>query len=589
MSTRPPLLATIPAERLAEHRSGTYATASKGLIYKIGPDPRGRPAVTEHESSGTFGPYPRRDFLRQAVGGATVIGAGGLLAACGSSKPAATKTSGGSSSSSPSTSGSSGKPKRGGTITLAATGGGSSDTLDGDAAVNTLDFARTPQLYDTLMETTADNVLYPHLAEEVTANSDATVWTIRVRKGIEFHNAKPLTIDDVLFTFQRILTNKLSAAASLQKMELKNAKKLDAYTVQIPLTQANAILPWDLVGNGEISIVPIGFDPKKPVGTGPFVYESFTPGQRSVFTRNPNYFLTGLPYLDRVVIDDFSDQASQVDALTSGAATCASGLTVPSVATVKSGGKVPIIWKSPGWVPFTMRLDKAPFNDPDVRMAMRLVVDRPEMLKVVNGGYGLVGNDVFGITYPDYDTALPQRVQDIEKAKYLLKKSGHEGLTVELVTSDIANGAIESATVLKQQAAAAGITINLNTVTSTTFFGPNYLRWTFAQDWWSGYPYLRQAGYSMVPGAPWDETHWDTSPYASKYLSLYKQALAQPDTAKQNELVHEMMTMDYDYGGYIIPTFNPIIVGQSKSLQGVVDQEALDPWIEYRFRDLWLD
>ncbi|MDA8063502.1 MAG: ABC transporter substrate-binding protein [Actinomycetota bacterium] len=541
------------------------------------------------QDSGVLGPYPRRDFLRQAVGGAAVIGAGGMLAACGSTGATAASTSGRSSAPAASSSSASTKPKRGGTITLAATGGGSSDTLDGDACVNTLDFARAPQLYDTLMETTADNVIYPHLAEEVTSNADATVWTIRLRKGIEFHDGKPLTIDDVLFTFQRILTNKLSAAASLANLELKSAKKLDAYTVQIPLTQANALLPWDLIGNGEISIVPVGYNPKKPVGTGPFVYKSFTPGEQSVFTRNPNYFLTGEPYVDEVVIVDYTDQASQVDALISGAATCVSGLTVPSVPTVKGGGKVAIIWKSPGWVPFTMRLDKAPFNDPDVRMAMRLVVDRPQMREVVNGGYGFVGNDVFGISYPDYDTALPQRVQDIDKAKYLLKKSGHEKLTVELVTSDIANGAIESATVLKQQAAAAGITINLNTVTSTTFFGPNYLRWTFAQDWWSGYPYLRQAGYSMVPGAPWDETHWDTSPYGSKYLSLYKQALAQPDVAKQNELAHELMKMDYDYGGYIIPTFNPIIVGQSKALKGVVDQDALDPWIEYRFRTLWLD
>lgn len=540
----------------------------------------------QQQQAGVPGSYSRRTFLRQAAGGAAVVGAGGLLAACGSSsKPSSTNTSG---SPSPSTSGAAGTPKKGGTLTLASTGGGSSDTLDGNNCVENLDFARAPQLYDTLIEVDQNNNLYPHLAEEVTSNADATMWTIRVRKGVEFHNGKTLTIDDVLFTFNRIISNKFSAASGLQFMDLKNAKKLDAYTVQIPMTQGYSILEWALVGNGEISIVPVGYNPKSPVGTGPFKYKSFTPGQQSTFTRNANYFLTGKPYLDEVVIVDYSDEASQVNALLSGQATCADQLSINSVNTVKSGNKVANVWGGPGWVPFTMRLDQAPFSDPNVRMALRLAVDRPQLQKVVYGGYGFLGNDIFGITDPLYDHSIPQRVYDPEKAKSLLKKSGHEGLTVQLVTSDIKTGAIESATVFKQQAAAAGITINLNTVTSTTFFGPNYLKWTFAQDWWSGYPYLRQAGYSMVPGAPWDETHWDTSSYASKYISLYKEALKTPDPSKQGPIVHEMMQMDYDYGGYIIPAFNPIIVGQSPSMQGVVSQKSGDPWIEYRFRDYWL-
>lgn len=530
--------------------------------------------------------YPRRAFLRQAVGGAAAVGAGGLLAACGSSGTGATRASG---SPGTATGASPGTPKRGGTLTLASTGGASSDTLDANNCVENVDFARAPQLYDTLMEWDTTYQPIPHLAEEVSANSDATQWTIRLRKGIEFHNGKPLTIDDVLYTFSRIITNKFTAASGLSYMDLKNAKKRDAYTVDIPMTQGYSILDWSLVGDGEMSIVPIGYDPKNPVGTGPFKYESFTPGQQSTFVRNDNYFISGQPYLDKVVIVDYSDEASQVNALLSGSATCADQLSIASVATVNNGGQIAKVWAGPGWVPFTMRVDAAPFNDPNVRTAFRLAVDRPQMQKVVYGGYGLIGNDIFGITDPEYDHSLPQRQYDPEQAKSLLKKAGHDGLTVQLVTSDIATGAIESATVLKQQAAAAGITINLNNVTSTTFFGPNYLKWSFAQDWWDGYPYLRQCGYSMVPGAPWDETHWATSSYAPRYLSLYRQALAQPDTAKQADIVHEMQKMDYDFGGYIIPAFKPVIVGQSKSLRGVVDQKTGAPWIEYRFRSLWLD
>jgi peptide/nickel transport system substrate-binding protein len=521
-----------------------------------------------------IGSQSRRDFLRRAAGGTAVLGMGGLLAACGSSSSAPSAVSG--------------KAKQGGTITLASSGGGASDTLDGNNCVETLDFARAPQLYDTLMEVDANNIPQLHLADEVTPNADATEWTIRVKNGVVFHNGKPLTIDDVLYTFNRIVRNDFSGASGLAYMDLKNAKKLDSYTVRIPMVSGYSILAWSLVGNGEMSIVPEGYDPKHPVGTGPFKYKSFTPGTQSTFTRNPNYFLSGEPHVDTLVIVDYADETSQVNALLSGQATCCDQLSYESVAPVRSGGKVANIWAGPGWVPFTMRLDVPPFNDNNVRMAMRLVVDRPEMQKLVYGGYGFLGNDIFGRTDPEYDAAIPQRQQDIAQAKYLLKKAGQEGLTTTLVTAPIRTGAVEMAEVLKQQARAAGITINLSSITSTTFFGPNYLKWTFAQDWWSGYPYLRQAGYSMVPGAPWDETHWTASSYAAKYLSLYKTALATVDQAKQADIVHQMMMMDWTEGGYIIPAFNPVIVGQSPSLQGVVTQKAGDPWIEYRFRSMWL-
>jgi peptide/nickel transport system substrate-binding protein len=534
------------------------------------------PAGARTETS-VLGQQSRRDFLRHAAGGTAILGAGGLLAACGSS----------SSSSAPSVAPSA-RPKRGGTLTLASSGGISADTLDGDNSLETLDFARAPQLYDTLMEVDANFVPQLHMADEVTPNADATEWTIRVRKGVEFHNGKPLTIDDVLYTFQRIITNSFSAALGFAYMDLKNARKLDSYTVRIPMTAGYSILDWSLVGNGETSIVPEGYDPKQPVGTGPFKYESFTPGTQSTFTRNPNYFISGEPYLDKVVIVDYADETSQLNALLSGQATCCDQLSIASVNTIRSGGSVAKIWPGPGWVPFTMRLDMPPFNDPNVRMAMRLVVDRPQMQKLVYGGYGFLGNDIFGRTDPEYDAAIPQRHQDIAQAKYLLKKAGQEGLTTTLVTAPIRTGAVQMAQVLKQQASAAGMTINLNSITSTAFFGPDYLKWTFAQDWWSGYPYLRQAGYSMVPGSPWDETHWDTSPYGARYLSIYKQALATVDKAKQAALVHEMMLMDWNDGGYVIPAFNPVIVGQSPSLQGAVNQTSGDPWIEYRFRTMWL-
>lgn len=546
----------------------------------------------DHDAA-SQGPEPggqsRREFLQRSLGGAAALGVGGFLADRGLDPRERAGHTGEARRGEEVAHRS--KPKRGGTLRLATSGGSSSDTLDANACVNNADFARAPQLYDTLMEFDANAVPKLALADEVTPNKTATEWTIRVRKGVEFHDGKPLDIDDVLFTFNRIVKGSLSGAAGLAFMNLKDAKKLDSRTVRIPMKKGYSILPLSLVGDGEMSIVPVGYDPKKPIGTGAFRMNSkkayFSPGRESLFERNDHYWRSGQPYFDAVQITEYTSEQAQVDAMESNQADCCDQLSIQSIAPLKNAGLVVKIWGGPGWVPFTMRLDKKPFNDVNVRNALRYACDREQMRRNVYGGYGLIGNDVFGIDQPDYDKALTQRKYDPKRAKALLKKAGHDKLNVTLVTSPIKTGAVELATVFKQNAAAAGINITLKKVNSTVFFGPNYLKWTFAQDWWSGYPYLRQAGYSMVTGAPWDETHWNASPYYAKYFKLYEQALKTVDAAKQTDIVHELMKMDWEEGGYIIPVFNPIIVGQSKKLSGVTNQKDGDPWIQYQFRSLW--
>lgn len=525
--------------------------------------------------------HSRRQFLQKGLSGAGALGVGGFLATHG--LPDLDRKAGPAAGAR----GETAKPKRGGTLRLASAGGDAQDTIDANAAVNNLDFARTPQLYDTLCEFDADAKIVNALAEEVTPNSNATEWTIRVRSGVLFHNGKELTIEDVLYTFNRIISKSLSGASGLAYMNLKAAKVLDKYTVKIPMHRGYSILPMSFLGNGEMSIVPVGYNPKNPVGTGAFKYKSFHAGVQSVFTRNDNYWRSGEPYVDEVVITDFADETSQDNALISGQADLVDQLSIASVNTLRNAGKVVEIWEGPGWVPFTMRLDVAPFNNVNVRQALRLLIDRPQTREQVFGGHGLIGNDLFGIDGADYDSALPQRHYDPKQAKHLLKKAGHDQLNVTLVTAPIKTGAVEMAEVIKQNAVAGGVTINLDSLTTTAYFA-RYLKWPFSQDWWSGYPYLRQVGYSMVPGAPWDETHWDTSPYGARYLSLYKQALSTTNAMKQAELAHEMAKMDFDYGGYIIPVFNPVIAGQGTNVRGAQNQKTGDPWVEYHLRSLWL-
>jgi peptide/nickel transport system substrate-binding protein len=323
-------------------------------------------------------------------------------------------------------------------------------------------------LYNSLLEFGTDALPELTLAEEVTPNANATSWTIRVKKGIEFHDGRELTADDVLFTLQRIATKSAGeGAGEIVSLDVPSTKKLDKYTIRIPCHSPFATLRAVLAGY-YFNIVPVNFNPHRPVGTGPFKFVNFTPGVSSTFVRNPNYWEHGLPYVDKLVITDYADETSQVNALLSKQANLANDLTADQISALTSAGMKTVISPGGGSTPFTMRCDQAPFNDVRVRQAMRLIVDRQQMLEVLFAGHGTIGNDVFGIWDPAYDHALPQRTQDIEQAKSLLKAAGHEKLTLTITTGNIAQGTLKSAQVLAQQASAAGVTIKISQVTPTT-------------------------------------------------------------------------------------------------------------------------
>ena len=346
--------------------------------------------------------------------------------------------------------------------------------------------------------------------EEITPNSTATEWVMRLRPGVTFHNGKTVSAEDVIFSFQRVLNPKapLPGAPQLSLLDVKQLRKIDDRTVSFPFHSPFAPLVQVLC-NYYYYIVPVGYDPKDPIGTGPFKYKSFTPGQQSVFVKNESYWESGLPHVAEVVISDYASETTQINALVSGQADVIDALSAASVGSLR-GQHVPVVISDGGQItPFTMRVDVAPFNDVRVRQAMRYIVDREEMRNVVFEGYGLLGNDLYSILDPDYDHSIPQRVQDIDKAKSLLAAAGHAGLEVQLTTSAINAGTVQAATVFAQQAKSAGVTVNLQTVAPTEFFGKNYPNWTFSQDEWESLYYLTMAGESSVPTAPFNENHFN--------------------------------------------------------------------------------
>jgi peptide/nickel transport system substrate-binding protein len=532
-----------------------------------------------HEAAGERGPFSGPVSRRQFIVGAAGLAMAGGLAACGGSNAPSSQSS------------TSGTPKRGGNFRLGVTGGGSKDIFDGQNIITKPDQARLVSAFETLL-TFDDNYQLTNdgLAESVTPDNPKQ-YTINLRKGIEFQNGKTLTADDVIYSLQRIGTksNGLTGYAATASMDIGGLKKMDKYTVRLPLKTPDSTIPQTLASY-TFGIVPVGYKayPAPQIGTGPYKLKSFNPGQESVSERNANYWRSGQPYFDTVTIIDFSDSTAQVNALLGGQIDAMTDLPASQVNVLKSNGMDPLVSKTGGWLPLCMAIDMPPFDDNRVREAMRLIVDRKAMIEQIASGYGFIANDLYSPFDPGYDHSLPQRVQDIGKAKSLLKSAGKEGLNVDLHTTNGAAGMVSLASVFASQAKAAGVTVNVKN--DPNYYGSSYLKLAFSVDFWGTRGYLNQVQQGSLPTSPYNETHWPPkSGPGSNFASLYNQALAATDASKRIELEHEMQKLEYYYGGYIIPFFGDLIDGHSPKVQGLKPSKGtlnLDTF-GHGYRTIW--
>jgi peptide/nickel transport system substrate-binding protein len=474
--------------------------------------------------------------------------------------------------------------KRGGTFRQ-ATSGGTTDFIDGQHIVAKSDIVRLVATFDALARFDEKGKIQLHLAEELKAEK-ANQYLIRVRKGVEFHNGKTLTIDDVIYSIRRTKNAKLKlfGNAAFGAIDLNNIKKLDKWTCRLKLSRPDVTL-MEAFAQYFQGVVPKGYQPnavgKGPlqyIGTGPFKVKSLTPGRESVHVKNENYWIDGQPYFNEVRIVNFPSDAAKVNALLSGQVEAMADVPFAQVPVVKGRGKKILVSPTGAWTPLCMRVDVPPFDDVRVRRAFRLLINRPQVIQQGLSGYGFVGNDIYSPFDPAYaGDEFPQRKYDPEQARSLLKQAGHDSLNVELVTSPADTGMVEGATIFAQNAKAGGVNVAVRNVDGGTFYGDQYLKWPFSADYWGTRNYLLQAATAVLKTAPFNETHWDAYPGYAKFEALYRQALGTVDNKKRAQIIKEMQRMEYNDGGLIIWGFKSLTDGYSAKVAGYkVDRGTLN-------------
>lgn len=468
-------------------------------------------------------------------------------------------------------------PVKGGHLVLGLGGGGTTDSYDpatytGPVPIN---YGRLwgENLIDT--DETGSGLMLV-LAESYEAIEGTKVWRFTIRKGIEFHNGQPLTADDVVKSLQRHSDENSRSPAFGVLRTIESIKQESAHSLIITLKEGNADLPY-LLTEYHLIIQPGGGydDPAAGIGTGPYIVEYVEHGVRHLFRKNPRYWRDEVGHVDSIELLVINDRTARASALQSGRVHMIN-LIDPKTARLLGRHSRVSIEPSPGrgHYLFYMRTDTPPFDNLDVRLALKYAIDREQMVKRILHGFGSIGNDFpINEAYPLFPEDIPQRQYDPEKAAWHIKKSGHTG-PILLRTSDAAfAGAVDAATMFQQHAKRAGIELQIKREPADSFFNNVWNIEPFVASYWGGRPVqdlMYSVGYKS--DADWNETRW----VRPEFDRLLIQAREELDQQKRKAIYREMAIMVRDDGGTIIPMFNHFIDAISTNVRGYIRDGAME-------------
>ncbi|MET3600986.1 ABC transporter substrate-binding protein [Martelella mangrovi] len=463
------------------------------------------------------------------------------------------------------------EPVKGGTLNIAVD--------QAVSVINPLQVRVNPEylvaemLYSALTKLRRDMSVAPDLAESWTANDDLTEWTFKLRSGIVFHDGTPCTSEDVVATFQAILNADNASPGRKNVGPIDTIEAVDDLSVLFRLSTAYAdfpvavaytnakIIPAAIAG-GDINVLA-----SKAVGTGPFTLVSYEPDREIVVAKNPDYYDPERPYVDEVVVSVYPDTSAESSAMIAGDVDIITPVNPGEYLRMDGSDGVDMLRVASGqFCNVNFGCDTPPFNDPRVRKALALTVDRNAMLDFVTEGFGTLGDDTpISPAYRFYKD-LPQREQNIAEAKKLLAEAGMpDGFEATLVASENPPVRTQMAVALREMAKDAGIKINVQTMPHATYLD---------QVWKKGNFYI--GFYNMQPtadgifkllytsDASWNETRWNNT----EFDALVDEARATADEAKRTELYGKAQELMNEDVPSIIPAFMDILGAKRSWVNG---------------------
>lgn len=461
-------------------------------------------------------------------------------------------------------------PKKGGTLKIGSRHGSTTDTIDPAHLENGFQIILTRAFANTLTEIDADSNLQPSLAEDWEASPDAKEWTFKLRKGVEFHNGKTLTAEDVIASINYHRSEDSTSSVRPLAEPIVDIVKIDDHTVKFVLSGGNADFPFNLDTPG-FMILPAEPDGslnwRAGIGTGGYKLENFKPGISATLVRNENFWRLDRAHVDKVEVYTLSDPSARSSALLTGDVHVIDHVELKTAALLGRRPGITIDETSgPLYYSFAMLSQTAPFDDVNVRRALKHGIDREEMLEKILFGHGTIGNDnPIGPSYRYHAADLEQNSYDPDKAKFYLKEAGLTNLTVDLSAADAAfTGAVDAAVLYQARAAEGDININVVREVDDGYWTDVWRKKPFCAVYWGGYATedtVFSTGYH--PSSSWNDTQWDDE----KFNKLLIQARAELDENLRSEMYREMQTILRDDGGAVVPFFANNVMARSDQVQ----------------------
>jgi peptide/nickel transport system substrate-binding protein len=494
----------------------------------------------------TSGKISRREFMSYAIAAGMTASAGSLL---WSSEVAAAT------------------PKRGGKFRLGCHDGNTSDSHDPGTYLSfaMIQLAHTYRSYLTMI--TPTNGLGPDIATSWTPNSDASEWTFEINRNASFHSGKPVTAADVIASMNHHRGKKSTSAAKALLKDVKDITSNNSHSITFKLASGNADLPW-LMTDYHLAIVPANADGtanwQSGDGSGPYKIVEFQPGVDTQLVRHEGWHLEGA-YFDACELIVLNDPNARQTALVTNDVDAITQLDLKTLNLLKRNTDIAVD-NVPSAAAITMPMfcDRAPFDDVRVRLALKLAIDRKEIIEKIAFGTAIPGNDFHCAPNMPYWADLPQRVYDPEQARSLLKKAGRENLKVNLSVADsVYSGAVDMAVLYSEQARKAGIDVNVVREPNDGYYADVWLKKPFCMVQWGARP-TPDVMYTLAykADAAWNESHWKNP----RFNELLLAAKTELDQDKRTAMYREMHQLLRDDGGTIIPMFTNFVYAHRKTV-----------------------
>lgn len=483
----------------------------------------------------------RRDALRMLAGGATAASVG----ACRFPPPR--------------------PPVKGGRLRVATVASSTADTLDPARQSIAIDYCRGNMFYNGL--TRLDASLRPQLELAAAIETrDARDWTIKLRPGVRFHDGRPLTAADVVWSLGRHTNPAVGSKARVFADQFADIRAAGTDTVRITLAGPNADLPA-ILGVPQFQIVRAGTSSFATAnGTGPFRCAEFLPGVRSIAARNEDYW-RGPVRLGEVELFSIADDSARLNALLSGDVDLINAIN-PRITKLLAGAGFPILEsKTGGYTDLIVRLDQTPGRSADFVAGMKALLDRETMRTAIFRGYATIANDQpIPPGNPYHDPDLTQRAFDPERARHHFRKAGLAGATVPLVTSTAAEKSDDMGVLLQDAARKAGLTLDLRRVPADGYWTNSWMKAPLGFGNVNPRPTADIIFTQFFSSrAPWNESGW----HDAAFDRMLVEARGTTDEALRRRLYGEMQRRVHAGSGVGIPLFLSLLDAYSPHVRGL--------------------